>query len=202
MNTANQTYPATLLSAQQSTGRVTHLFPDGTLTVECAERGWHCRRAASCLLVPAVGDAVLLVTIEQGVWVLAILDRSSPRQTAELSTESALRIVSQGELSLSSKQFRITAEEADCHIHALKYSGESLSAWVNLTSLVGKRCESVWQTITQISNNVFRKTSQTEHLRAGQLDIKAENYLRMHAQNTVITAKAIAKVDAGQIHMG
>ena len=135
MNTANQTYPDTLSPPQQSAGRVTHHFPDGTLTVECAERGWHCRRAASCLLVPAVGDAVLLVTVEQGAWVLAILERSSPQQIAELSTGSHLRIVSQGELSLSSKNLRITAEEADCHIQALQYSGESLSAWVNCRSM-------------------------------------------------------------------
>ncbi|MFS2222983.1 DUF3540 domain-containing protein [Pantoea sp. B65] len=202
MITANHCYPLAPLPEPQAPGRVTHLFPDGTLTVECAERGWHCRRAASCLLAPAVGDTVLLTTTQQTIWLLAILERAAPQQVAELRSDGPLQIISHGELSLNSQRLRVTATEGECQIGALKYSGDSLSAWISLTSMMGKRCESVWQTITQIGHNVFRHTRQCEHLRVGQLDVKAENYLHLHAQNTVITASAIAKVDAGQIHMG
>ncbi len=166
---ANQPDPAMPLPVLHNTGRVTHLFSDGTLSVECAQRGWHCQRAASCLLMPAVGDRVLLTAVEQEIWLLAVLERAEPQQLALLSTDSALQIASAGELHLSSPRLCITAEEGDCHIDTLKYSGASLSAWVSVATLMGKRCESVWQTLTQISHNVFRRTRQLEQLRVGQL---------------------------------
>ncbi|QKJ85814.1 DUF3540 domain-containing protein [Paramixta manurensis] len=186
----------------QSAGLVTHLFPDGSLTVECEGRGWHCRRAASCLIAPEVGDNVLIANSGDRLWLLAVLERAAAHSAAELSVDGDLRIQSAGELSLSGHTLRVTAEQGDCHVGEMKYSGESLSAWVSLTRIVGKRAESVWHTVTQISQHLLRKTTQTEQVRAGQLDMKAEDYARLHAQNTLITSEAITKVDSEQIHMG
>lgn len=202
MINANQPDAATPLPVAHHIGRVTHLFPDGSLSVECAQRGWHCQRAASCLLTPGVGDRVLLTAVQQEIWLLAVLERAQPQQVAQLSTTSALQIASAAELSLSSPRLSVTAKEGDCHIDALKYSGASLSAWVSISTLMGKRCESVWQTLTQISHNVFRRTRQAEQVYVGQLEIKAENYLQLHGKNTLISAQAITRVDGGQIHMG
>lgn len=185
----------------QAAGTVTHCFADGSLTVENEGRGWHCRRAASCVIAPQVGDAVLIASVENQIWLLAVLEQANPQQ-AELSVPGHLHIHSGGELSLSSEALRVCADRGDCHINEMKYSGEKLSAWVSLSRIVGKRAESVWHTVTQISHNLLRTTRQTEQVRAGQLDMKAEDYARLYARNTVITSKAITKVDSEQIHMG
>ncbi|UBM41325.1 DUF3540 domain-containing protein [Hafnia paralvei] len=185
----------------QAAGTVTHFFADGSLTVESEGRGWHCRRAASCVISPQIGDAVLIASVENQVWLLAVLEQANPQQ-AELNVSGNLHIRSSGELSLSSEALRVCAERGDCHINEMKYSGETLSAWVSLSRVVGKRAESVWHTVTQISHHLLRTTRQTEQVRAGQLDMKAEDYARLHARNTVITSKAITKVDSEQIHMG
>jgi len=39
-------------------------------------------------------------------------------------------------------------------------------------------------------------------VRAGQIDIQAEQTLRLHSNNTLLTSKGLVKVDAEQIHMG
>ncbi|EMH4164425.1 DUF3540 domain-containing protein [Pluralibacter gergoviae] len=201
MTNVNHTLAHAVTPPVQAAGIVTHRFADDTLTVTREGRGWHCRRAASCVIVPQVGDTVLITSVDSHIWLLAVLEQQSPQQS-ELSVPGDLHIHSQGELSLNSAALRINAEQGDCHISEMKYSGDRLSAWVSLSRIVGKRAESVWQTVTQISHHLFRTTRQTEHVRAGQLDMKAEDYVRLHAQNTVITSTAITKVDSEQIHMG
>lgn len=197
----NHKLAQTVAPPMQATGVVTHSFADGSLTVESEGRGWHCRRAASCLIVPHAGDTVMIASADNQIWLLAVLESVNP-QRAEVSVPGDLHILSAGELSLSGMALRVSAKQGDCHISEMNYSGDKLSAWVNLSRIVGKRAESVWQTVTQISHNLLRMTRQTEQVRAGQLDMKAEDYARLHAHNTVITSKAITKVDSEQIHMG
>lgn len=201
MNNLNQPLTLATLPGGQFSARVTHCFDDGSLMVECDGRGWHCRRAVSCVIAPQAGDTVLISAVDNQMWLLAVLERGNEDAT-ELSVPGDLRITSQGALTLSSDALNVSAVKGDCHISEMNYSGDKISAWVTLSRIVGKRAESVWQTVTQMSQHLFRTTRQTEHVRAGQLDMKAEDYLRMHAQNTVITSKAITKVDSEQIHMG
>ncbi|CAI2438596.1 Protein of uncharacterised function (DUF3540) [Serratia ficaria] len=201
MNNIHHQLAQSAAAPLQSAGIVTHCFANGSLSVESEGRGWHCQRAASCVIAPQPGDRVLIAGVDHQVWLLAVLERANP-EAAELSVPGDLHIRSDGELSLSSAALRVSAGQGDCHIGEMQYSGDKLSAWVSLSRIVGKQAESVWQTITQVSHNLLRTTRQTEQVRAGQLDMKAEDYARLHAQNTVITSKAITKVDAEQIHMG
>ncbi|WP_237386334.1 DUF3540 domain-containing protein [Xenorhabdus sp. Sc-CR9] len=187
---------------QQIAGQVINILQDGSLMVESKNRGWHCRRAVSCLLTPAMGDTVLIIKTDEQLWVLAILERAKQQNAAEINIPGDLSITAQGNLDLNSNGLNITADNGNCHVNEMQYSGQSLSAWVSMTRIVGNQFESVWQTITQLSNRLFRHTRQTEQVQAGQLDVQAENYVRLHAQNTVISAKAITKIDAEQIHIG
>lgn len=201
MTNINHKLAETVAPPIQACGVVTHCFADGSLMVESEGRGWHCRRAASCVIAPQAGDTALIACVDNQLWLLAVLERANP-QSAELSVPGDLHIRSAGELTLSGEALRVSAQQGDCHISEMKYNGDKLSAWVSLSRIVGKRAESVWQTVTQISHNLLRTTRQTEQVRAGQLDMKAEDYARLHAHNTVITSKAITKVDSEQIHMG
>lgn len=201
MNNINHRLVQAVTPPLQSAGVVTHCFANGSLSVESEGRGWHCQRAASCVIAPQVGDRVLVAGVDDRVWLLAVLERANST-AAELSVPGDLHIRSAGEISLSSETLRVSASQGYCHISDMQYSGDKLSAWVSLSRTVGKHAESVWQTITQVSHNLLRTTRQTEQVRAGQLDMQADGYARLHAQNTVITSTAITKVDAEQIHMG
>ncbi|WP_340615743.1 DUF3540 domain-containing protein [Xenorhabdus entomophaga] len=188
---------------QQITGQIVCILRDGSFMAESKNnRGWHCRRAASCLLAPNLGDIVLITKIDDQLWILAILEREEQQTLSEISVPGDLTITSHGNLNIHSNGLNITASSGNCHIDEMQYSGKSLSAWVSITRLVGNQFESLWQTVTQMSNRLFRHTTQTEKVHAGQLDIQAENYVRLHAQNTIVSAKAITKIDAEQIHIG
>ncbi|MDX8000572.1 DUF3540 domain-containing protein [Xenorhabdus sp. Reich] len=187
---------------QQISGQVIHILQDSNLMVESQDRGWHCRQAASCLLTPEIGDTVLITKVEEQFWILAILERAEQQHPAEINILGDLTINSQGNLNLNSNGLNITADNGSCHINEMQYSGKSLSAWVSITRIVGNQFESVWQSITQLSHRLLRHTTQTEQVHAGQLDMQAENYMRLHAQNTIVSAKAITKIDAEQIHIG
>ncbi len=187
---------------QHVIGQVVNLLQDGRLMVKGQRGGWPCRQAASCLLRPEMGDTVLLIKADEQYWILAILERAAQENPAEIHVTGDLSITAQGNLNLSSHDLTITADNGNCHINDMQYSGESLSAWISITKMIGNQLESVWQTITQLSQRLFRHTAQTEQVNAGQLNIQAENYIRLHAQNTIVSAKAITKIDAEQIHIG
>ncbi|CDL80711.1 DUF3540 domain-containing protein [Xenorhabdus szentirmaii] len=189
---------------QQMTGQIINLHQDGSFMMAESKnnRGWHCQRAASCLLTPDMGDTVLIAKVENQLWILAILERAEQQHPAEISVSGDLTITSHGDLSMNSHGLNITAANGNCHISEMQYSGKSISAWVSITRLVGDQFESLWQTVTQLSNRLFRHTTQTEKVHAGQLDMQAENYARLHARQTIVTAKAMTKIDAEQIHIG
>ncbi|AYA40076.1 DUF3540 domain-containing protein [Xenorhabdus nematophila] len=200
---ALSSYPLTTEPLQQITGQIISIHQDGSLMAESQHnRGWHCRRAASCLLAPELGDTVLITKVENQLWVLAILERAEQQHPAEIHVPGDLTITSLGNLSMNSNGLNIRANTGNCHISEMQYSGESVSAWVSVTRLVGNQFESLWQTVTQLSNRLFRHTVQTEKVHAGQLDMQAENYARLHARQTIVTAKAMTKIDAEQIHIG
>lgn len=187
---------------QQMTGQIVNALQDGSFMAESDNnRGWHCRQAVSCLLTPSMGDTVLITKINNQLWILAILERTQ-QHIAEINVPGDLSITSQGNLSMKSHGLAITANHGNCHISEMQYSGKSLSAWISAIHLVGDQCESLWKTITQLSHRLFRHTTQTEQVRAGQLDMQAENYARLHSQQTIVSAKAITKIDAEQIHIG
>ncbi|WP_340608885.1 DUF3540 domain-containing protein [Xenorhabdus bharatensis] len=187
--------------SQQLAGQIIRRLQDGSFMIESSGERLHCRRAASCLLTPEPEDTVLVTKVAGQFWVLAILERPE-QQSAEISVSGDLTIASKGNLTLNSHELNVDANSGNCQIKKMQYMGESLYAWVSITQFIGNKLESVWQTVTQLSHRLFRHTAQTEQVRAGQLDIQTENYLRLHAKNTIISAKAITKIDAEQIHIG
>jgi hypothetical protein len=201
MNEANA-FALPLHPPAQTQGEVVAIQTDGTFWVAIEGRRWLTQRAASCLLKPDVGDIVLLMTVEQQLWLLAVLTRAHPTQAAHLHCDSDLHLSSAGTLQLSSPQFKLNAAQGTCDIDELKYHGKSVSAWVNVGRFFGKQCESIWESVSQFSQRLLRKTAQCEQVRAGQLDVKTEDFTRLHAKNTFISSKTLTRMDAKQIHMG
>ncbi|WP_413731712.1 DUF3540 domain-containing protein [Sodalis sp. RH20] len=194
----------------QAVGRVVNLLPDGCYIVRHEQRGWQCRRAASCLLAPQPGDTVLVAGNRAQLWLLAVLDRADTLSPWSLTVAGDLHIAARGELSLHGAErlalrapaLDIGADRGECRIGRMRYQGKSLSARVDVGCIVGKRLESVWRTLVHISHRWLRKVTQTEHARVGQLDYQAADYARLHGRNLMITADAVTKIDAEHIHMG
>ncbi|KEY58746.1 DUF3540 domain-containing protein [Serratia sp. DD3] len=208
--TASQVLPVYV--PQQASGRVVDILSDGSVVVESEGLGWQCRRAASCLLMPESGDTVLFArSDDEKLWLLAVLERSCPEHQAQISVKGGLSIsTSGGALTLNSEQqlvmnshsLQIKSAQGECAIGTLEFQGDEVNANIRIGRWIGDRCESVWHTVTHLSQLLFRQVKQTEHVRAGQLDYQAQDYLRMHARSTLITSEKITKIDSDQIHVG
>lgn len=182
-------------------------------------RSLRCQRAASCLLLPAPGDTVMVAgTGDDALYVIAVVAQADRRQ-ATLAVDGDLRLQSKrggiairsalaldlqsdASVATSAPQWKLTAERGECNVSELDYQGAELRFSVLVTRFLGRACEAVLDRLHLLTRSSFRITEEVEHVRAGQIDIQASQTLRLHAKNTLVTSKELVKVDAEQIHMG
>ncbi|WP_395479947.1 DUF3540 domain-containing protein [Candidatus Curculioniphilus buchneri] len=193
----------------QTVGYVANVLQGGLFIVKLDREGFLCRQATSCLITPKIGDQVLIIKNGTQFWLLAILERTkdpsftlSVPGTLMIAPYGNLRLVTSDILALQSYKLVIDANEGKCHIQNMTYHGASLSAWISLCTFTGKCLDTVWKTVVSISQRLLRKVTYTEHIRVGQWDCQANDYARLHSRHLLMTAEAIAKIDADQIHIG
>ncbi len=188
----------------QSIGTVVAVT-DAMLEVRISEETFHAIRAVSCLVVPEEGDLVLLAGPgSESLYVLAVLERPGCRNA---------RIATDGDLTfeLRSGRFKVAATEgvdlisknavsvAADRIEARARAGNLLLGSVRLVAGV---VDSTLERLSQSVKRVYRRIKELEHVRAGQLDYASEGNLRLHGENTLMTARELVKADAKQIHIG
>ena len=189
------------------------------VTLVDGHRPLRCRRAASCLLLPAPGDTVMVAgPHDDALYVIAVVAQAD-RGQATLAVDGDLRLLSKrggiaihsaGALDLQSDtavatrapQWKLTAERGQCSVSELDYQGAEVRFSVLVSRFVGHACEVVLDRLHLLTRSSFRITEEVEQVRAGQIDIQASRTLRLHAKNTLVTSKELVKVDAEQIHMG
>lgn len=178
-----------------------------------------CQRVASCLLLPAPGDTVLVTSTRQGdTFLIAVVAQADARQ-ATLAVEGDLALVSRSgglqlrgagpvalasdtAIAMQSPEWSAQAQRARCEIGELDYQGAQVRFSVLVSRFVGRAVDAVLDRLSLLTRTSFRLTEEVEQVRAGQIDIQAEQTLRMHSKNTLLTSKGLVKVDAEQIHMG
>lgn len=179
-------------------GTVRELLSDGSCIVEPqggAER-WCCPRAASCLLEPGVGDTVLVAGPQpETLYLIAVITQADASRS---------RIVAEGDLVIGSRHGRLSLQAPALRLHAREAEVElaELRVTALVARFVGRTLETVLDRLSVLARSSFRLTEEVEQVRAGQIDMQATETMRLHAKNTLVTSKALVKVDAEQIHMG
>ena len=178
-----------------------------------------CRRAASCLLVPAPGDTVLVAGPDDDtLCLIAVITQADSRQATlavdgELTLASrrggvalrgagALELQSDAAIGIRAPEWNLSAERAQCKVSQLDYQGAEVRFSVLVSRFVGRACEAVLDRLQLLTRSSFRVVEETEQVRAGHIDMQSATTLRLHAKNTLVTSTEIVKVDAEQIHMG
>lgn len=203
---------ATVTAAEAEDGFCEVTSMDGHRTLRC-------RRAASCLLLPAPGDTVMVAgPHDEALYLIAVVAQADSSQ-ATLAVDGDLRLQSRrggiaiqgaGAIELQSDtavatrspQWTLAAERAQCTVSELDYQGAEVRFSVLVSRFVGRACEVVLDRLHLLTRSSFRITEEVEQVRAGQIDMQASRTLRLHAKNTLVTSKELVKVDAEQIHMG
>lgn len=204
--------------AAQLTGYVVRV--EGKSCVIRREDGEHrARRAVSCLLDPQLGDRVLFAVIEDGsAFVLAVLEREEEgAATISLDRDLALRLpggrfdvvtregvglTSTGDVSVVSAGVEVRAAEGRVGVENLTVLAKTLLAEVASAKVVAGAIDSVLDRVTQKVKRVYRTVEELDQLRAKRVDYRAEKAMHLSAEDALVTAKGVVKLDGEHIHLG
>lgn len=188
------------------------------LTLSTSTGNVMARKAASCLLVPEVGDRVLVAVESRGdAFVLAVLERlSDSRATIELprrtSVQAAERlsfvaregvdVVGGNEVRLTSASVEVNAVQTRIASRAVELVGEAVGAELGTVKIVAKTVDSIFERLSQRMKRSFKTVEQTDQVKANHLDYAAETIAHFRGEHTIVSAKDLVKVNGEQIHMG
>lgn len=176
---------------------------DETLTVQSARGSVEATQAVSCLVRPEVGDQVIVRgPRESALYVTDVLARVAATRT--IAADGDLELDVNGKVTVHAKEGinllsprRVVVATAELAATAGKAALESQQARV-LANVIDATAER----ISSRFSRVFRRVFELEHVRSGQLDYVADGNVRMHGDNTILTARELVKADGKQIHMG
>lgn len=202
----------------QERGRV--LGPSGEpLRVRTGSGSYACRRATSCLVSPEPGDEVLVALDRTGeAWVLAVLDKASGTRTDidlpgdlcirlgdgrfTVAAQEGVRVVTGRDIEMVSRGFNLHAVTGNLVVEGLTYLGSFVRSEVDKIKVKATSHDSVLSRFSQRVKNSYRTVEQLDRVKARQIDYAAETTACVRAENTVITAKELVKLDGEQIHLG
>lgn len=169
------------------------------------------RRAASCLLEPALGDRVLVAHADTGTYVVAVLERPGPL-AAVLSAN-----VPAGHLAIHDKTISITADErVSIGTPAMTIHTQALSLFAGATSLVGRmftQAVQKWRLsareVAVVSDDIAmqaaRRTSviaETDVLKAETLVQNIASTAVTNAHSAVVAVREDLRLDGERVTVG
>lgn len=190
----------------------------GGFKVRAPSGDFSARKAASCLLAPRPGDLVDLSLVEGGdCWIVAVLERDEA-SAAEIAVPGDLDLRAGGRVRVGAQQgIDLCAEESvsvvtgrvEVRSVEVRATFERLSALGKLVHQQIEKVRSVSSTVDVVAERMsqtfercYRFVGESDTLRARRVDVQAEETLRIHGNNAVVTAEGLVKLDGGQIHMG
>ena len=182
-------------------------------------RSVEARRAASCLLAPAVGDRVVAAISQDDVFVMSVLERRERANSdielgngvsLEIGEERSVSVRGARELHLAASD-TVTATSEEVRVHAGRASvlakkieaiGLSLESSFDHARQLGRVVEIVADEVSSRLKRSLRFISEIDQTRAHVVDVRAESVITIHGENTCVTARQVAKIDSNQIHIG
>jgi len=177
------------------------------------------RRAVSCLVEPALDDEVLVGVRSDGRCnILAVLERESGEglviaPEADLSlrlragrftvaAQEGVDLASAKDVRVTAARVAVVAPDADVTVQRMTYVGRFLDSQIERIKTVATTIDSVAERLSQRVRLSFRRVEELDSVRAARIDIVASENLRTHAQNQLMSAKELIKLDGEQIHLG
>jgi hypothetical protein len=183
------------------------------LTVRTALADVVARRAASCLLDPAVGDRVLVAAEERGdAYVLAVLEQRDPG-AATLTVEGDLTLRSlRGKVSVAAQEgvdivtaaaARILASTVDVEaMEALSVLSGAVKAELGKVKLYASTLDSFFERVSQHAKRSFRTVDELDQVKARHIDYAASGNAHLRGENALVSAQDLVKLNGEQVHVG
>ncbi|WP_437321051.1 DUF3540 domain-containing protein [Sorangium sp. So ce385] len=204
--------------AVQEVGTV-HAIEGDLIRVEIDDEVLVARRAASCLLAPMAGDAVLVAQLDSGAaYVLAVLERDAgadhrvvldgnatieaPAGKVRVLAREGVELITESEISLVSGRTILHAADAAVSVERLGIASGAVQAELGVVKIMAEAIDSLAERMFQKVKRAYRVVTEQDHLRAERIDHAARSTLTLRAEHAIVAAKELVKVDGEQIHLG
>ena len=199
-------------------GRVVDRDAQGAWRVDVDGVLREARRAVGCIVEPQVGDVVLALVHESGTHVLCVLDRDAPGAKklavdGDLTLEArggSIKVAAHEDFELVAARgarvtagtVDVTAAEGNVWIGRLTAVGDYVRAEFGKISLFATSMSADVERVVQRMKSSLRVVEESEHVRAGTLDYRAEDMVNVRGKTAVVTAEDLVKLDGAQVHLG
>lgn len=200
-------------------GRVTGAREAGLFAVRTEAGEYRAKRAVSCLLEPEVGDTVALLSTQSGTcYVTAVLEREAgatgrivadgdleiqlPEGQFTVAAQEGVNLLAAKEVSIVAGGLRVNAREGNLVIERLALLGSFARAEIEKIKLVAGSLDEVMDRFSMRVKRSFRHVEELDQVKAEHIDYTAKSSMSLHAQNALVTAEELVKVDGEQIHVG
>ncbi len=196
---------------------VTATTPSG-FKVRAPSGDFDARKAASCLVAPRPGDLVDLSLVEGGdCWIVAVLERDDAASLelavpgdidlkaggrVRVGAKQGIELVAEESVSVVTGRVEVRSVEVRATFERLNALGKLLHQQIEKVRSVSSTVDVVAERMSQTFERCYRFVGESDTLRARRVDVQAEETLRIHGNNAVVTAEGLVKLDGGQIHMG
>jgi hypothetical protein len=187
--------------------------------VDTADGPVEALRAVSCLVEPEIGDRVLVAGPEHGeLYVLAVLARPGgqplhmklsgdvalgvAKGQLTLAADEGLHLASAKDLSITSPELRIRAEQSHLVMDRITHVGSRLLSHARRIKLVADVIDTFTERLSQRVKRSYRFIDEMDYTRAKEIDQAAEGNISIRGENTLTTARRLVKIDGEQIHVG
>jgi Protein of unknown function (DUF3540) len=197
------------LAFAASAGVVSKVCAD-EFEVTIGRKQYVCAKAASCLLKPEFGDTVLVQGIaDAGVWILAVLVRSEMQEGHIQLPDSTVFSNRDGSITFRTKRLDVDADNIEFRskriavlFDEMQAIGKSLNATIGAVKAIGRLMSTIADRITQHSHTYSRTTQGMDRTDAQQLEVNAEQMVRLKAPYVLVEGDNLVKTKGSQIHFG
>jgi len=189
------------------------------IQVSTDEGEFSAKRAFSCLIEPVQGDKVLVAgDLDGEIYVITVLERTSlspatisidrdltlgvPEGRISLASSKGVDLVTSGDMNLTASELAVRAPRGHVFLDHLTYLGSRVFANIRAVKLAGELFDAVLDRISRKVKRSYKVVEELDHVRSGQIDYRAEKNMSLKAQNTLVSADELIKMDADQIHLG
>jgi hypothetical protein len=171
------------------------------------------QRAASCLLSPAVGDLCLFSInhsgLESNAWIISVLSRAETNPAEILFPQNVKVISPKGSIAFEAKtiemksdQLKINADTATMTFTQVSLASRTARLTVGTLKTVANYLSLVAGRIMQHSQSYSRTTAGLDRTDAPQIEINAQQLLKLKGEYTLVEGERLVKARGAQIHFG
>lgn len=175
-------------------------------------------RAESCLLIPRIGDRVLVAVLPEETVIIAVLPRATheetsigvagnlsvrvPRGAVSVLARDEIELTSMKRLSLLTQELKVRAEEGSAFLGKFALAGQRLHAEVSRINVVSEIVDRVAGRVSDRVKRSFRRVEEIDSVSAELIDYRARNTMALRSKQAFIAGDDLVKVDGEQIHFG